>query len=111
MPKPMIPIWEKAVLSVEEAAAYGNISHQIIRGHALLAKIGKSTFPAFWVGDTLKVHREEFNEWLKEVAVGHQKLEIKTVTEMLKQVTEIKRGRPRKGRAVNDHETQVFKMQ
>ena len=40
--KETIPVYRKAVLSVEEAAAYGNISGLIIKAYALLAKINRS---------------------------------------------------------------------
>lgn len=99
MAKPEIPVWEKAVLSAEEAAAYGNISPQIVRAHAFLAKVGKSNFPAFWVGNTLKVHREEYNHWLKELAMGHCKLEIKTVQSIIAEANQpATPGRKRRNR-------------
>jgi hypothetical protein len=98
MSKLDIPLWEKAVLSVEEAAEYGNMSPQIIRGHAHLASLGKSNLPVFWVGCAVKIHREEFCEWLKELAMGHHRLEVKTVAAIVEQATQpVKPGRPRKG--------------
>lgn len=43
--KETIPVYRKAVLSVEEAAAYGNISGLIIKAYALLAKNKRGDFP------------------------------------------------------------------
>lgn len=92
-----IPVWVKAVLSVEEAAAYGNISPQLIRGFSALARAGRSDFPVFYSGDTLKIPRQAFERWLEELANDHKRLDLKIVRRMIVSLEEpIKRGRPRK---------------
>lgn len=99
-----IPIWNKAVLSSEEAAEYGNLALVQIQAHALLAKHGKSSFPCFWVGQSIKVHRKAFDKWLEDLALGHYVLELSKVKGIIEKLqnNELnvpkRRGRPRKDR-------------
>lgn len=97
-----IPIWNKAVLSSEEAAEYGNLALVQITAHAYLAKHGKSDFPCFWVGKSIKIHRKAFDKWLEELALGHYVLELARVKDIIKNINNSqaqivkRRGRPRK---------------
>lgn len=99
-----IPIWNKAVLSSEEAAEYGNLALVQIQAHAVLAKHGKSDFPCFWVGQSIKVHRKAFDKWLEDLALGHYVLELARVKETINNLDKVteqikkRRGRPRKVR-------------
>ena len=99
-----IPIWHKAVLTSEEAAEYGNLALVQIQAHAFLAKHGKSSFPCFWAGQSIKIHRQAFERCLEELALGHHVIELTRVRELIKNIdnmqNEVKkrRGRPRKER-------------
>lgn len=99
-----IPIWHKAVLTSEEAAEYGNLALDQIKAHAILAKHGKSDFPCFWSGQSIKVHRAAFEKWLEELALGHFVLELSKVKAIIDKLqnNELnvpkRRGRPRKER-------------
>lgn len=99
-----IPIWHKAVLTSEEAAEYGNLAVDQIKAHAILAKHGKSDFPCFWSGQSIKVHRAAFEKWLEELALGHFVLELSKVKAIIDKLqnNELnvpkRRGRPRKER-------------
>ncbi|PWM77021.1 MAG: hypothetical protein DBY32_09355 [Phascolarctobacterium sp.] len=97
-----VPIWNKAVLSSEEAAEYSNLALVYIQAHAYLAKCGQSDFPCFWVGKSIKVHRQALDKWLEELAYGHQVLELARVRNIIKNMDKLdgllvkRRGRPRK---------------
>ncbi len=94
-----IPIWEKAVLTAEEAAELSGVNISILRIHGHLAVLGQSEFPSFFVGNHMKVHRELFIKWLADIAKNHEKLELKTVKRVLEEATAPStRGRPRKNR-------------
>ncbi len=99
-----IPIWHKAVLTSEEAAEYGNLALVQIKAHAVLAKHGKSDFPCFFSGQSIKVHRLAFDKWLENLAMGHYVLELAKVKEIVHklQIGQMelpkRRGRPRKER-------------
>lgn len=94
-----IPVWRKAVLTVEEAAAYGNISQHLLRGFVALSRAGKSEFPVFYSGNSIKIPRVSFERWLESLGDGHVQLELKTVQRMVADLNESKkRGRPRKNK-------------
>ncbi len=100
MTNELIPIWEKAALTAEEAAAYMGVSRELIRALAHAAKHGMSDFPAFWVGKSIKVARPPLLSWLTDVAASHKNLKQATVmVENAKQMSEARgRGRPRRRR-------------
>lgn len=98
-----IPVWHKAVLTIEEAAAYGDMNQHLLRGFVALAKAGKSDFPVFEVGTSFKIPRVGFEQWLEKLGNEHTQLELKTVKRMIKSLQEgsltaKRRGRPRKER-------------
>lgn len=94
--KDLIPIWEKAALSVEEAAAYTGVGEGVIRALAHAAKHGRSDFPAFWIGKGVKIPRHALIDWLKDVAMSHRDLRRAEI--VVERVQEQRgRGRPRKG--------------
>ena len=94
MEKDLIPIWEKAVLTIEETSAYMGIGTEQIRA------LAHGDFPAFWVGKTIKVSRRALLQWLDDVAVSHRDLtKAAAMVENAKQMSEARgRGRPRKRR-------------
>lgn len=99
--KETIPVYRKAVLSVEEAAAYGNISGLIIKAYALLAKNKRGDFPCFWSGNTLKIPRVAFEKWLEYMGQKNECFEIKNIKAIIKNAQQQdapKIGRPRKQR-------------
>lgn len=99
--KETIPVYRKAVLSVEEAAAYGNISGLIIKAYALLAKNKRGDFPCFWSGNTLKIPRVAFEKWLEDMGRKNECFEIKNIKAIIKNAQQQdapKIGRPRKQR-------------
>ena len=99
--KETIPVYRKAVLSVEEAAAYGNISGLIIKAYALLAKNKRGDFPCFWSGNTLKIPRVAFEKWLEDMGQINESFEIKNIKAIIKNAQQQdapKIGRPRKQR-------------
>ena len=99
-----IPVWKKAVLSVSEAAEYSSLSPQLIRAFVALSKIAKSDFPFFMSGDTIKIPRISFEEWLESKGKEHATFELKVIQQLaegLTQKAEPKRGRPRKSRLVS----------
>lgn len=100
MGKELIPIWKKAALTVEEAAAYTGVRIELIRALAHAARHGMGDFPAFWVGKTIKVSRRALLQWLDDVAVSHRDLtKAAAIVENAKQMSEAHgRGRPRKRR-------------
>ena len=96
-----IPVWRKAVLTIEEAAAYGSIGQQLLRGFVVLAKAGKSDFPVFFSGTSIKIPRIGFEAWLERMGSEHTQCELKTVQRMIESLNEPdepKRGRPRKNK-------------
>lgn len=95
--KDLIPIWEKAVLTVEEAAALTGIGRDVIRAlaHQSLHSVGD--FPVFTVGTSLKIPRLSLLEWLSEAAAcGRNLKHVETAVEEAKKAAEGKRGRRRK---------------
>ena len=99
--KETIPVYRKAVLSVEEAAAYGNISGLIIKAYALLAKNKRGDFPCFWSGNTLKIPRVAFEKWLEDMGQKNECFGIKNIKAIIKNAQQQdapKIGRPRKQR-------------
>lgn len=100
MERDLIPIWEKAALSAEEAAAYMGVNRELIRALAHAAKHGMSDFPAFWVGKSIKVARPPLLSWIADVAVSHRDLkQAAAMVENAKQMSEARgRGRPRRRR-------------
>lgn len=57
----IIPIWEKAMLTVEEAAAYSNIGVNKIR---TLSDADDCTF-VLWVGNKRLIKRKAFDNYLQ----------------------------------------------
>ena len=98
MERDLIPIWEKAVLNLEETAAYMGIGVAQIRALAHAARHGMGDFPAFWVGTSVKVARLPLLSWIADTAMSHRDLKrAAKIVENAKQVeTARKRGRPRK---------------
>lgn len=95
-----IPVWRKAVLTIEEAAAYGNVGQQLLRGFVTLAKAGRSDFPVFFSGTDIKIPRVGFEAWLERMGNEHTQCELKAVKRMIDSLKdqEPKRGRPRKNK-------------
>ena len=100
MEKDLIPIWEKAVLTIEETSAYMGIGTEQIRALAHAARHGMGDFPAFWVGKTIKVSRRALLQWLDDVALSLLHLcNSAPMVENAKQMSEARgRGLPRKRR-------------
>lgn len=100
MEKDLIPLWKKAALTAEEAAAYMGVSRDLVRALAHAAKHGTGDFPAFWVGTSIKIARPSLLSWLADVAVSHKDLkQAAAMVENAKQISETRgRGRPRRRR-------------
>ena len=100
MERDLIPIWEKAALTLEETASYMGVGIGVIRALAHASKHGMGDFPAFWVGTTAKVARLPLLKWLADAATSHR--DLKRAVAMVKnaeQIGELRgRGRPRKRR-------------
>lgn len=99
--KETIPVYRKAVLSLDEAAAYGNISELIIKAYALMAKAKRGDFPCFWAGDTLKIPRVAFEKWLEDMGHKNECFEFKNIRAIIKNARDQdkpKVGRPKKQR-------------
>lgn len=98
MERDMIPVWEKAALTLEETALYMGVGVDTIRALAHAARHGMGDFPAFWVGTTAKVARLPLLKWLTDAATSHR--DLKQAAQMVKnaeQISEMRgRGRPRK---------------
>ena len=100
MASDLIPVWEKAALTIEETAAYMGVGVETIRALAHAAKHGMGDFPAFWVGTTAKVARLPLLNWLADVAASHSDLKRAAwMVENAERMSETRgRGRPRKKR-------------
>ena len=86
MERDMIPVWEKAALTLEETASYMGVGVDTIRALAHAARHGMGDFPAFWVGSTIKVSHRDLTK-------------AAAMVENAKQMSETRgRGRPRKRR-------------
>ena len=86
MERDMIPVWEKAALTLEETASYMGVGVDTIRALAHAARHGMGYFPAFWVGNNLKVSHRDLTK-------------AAAMVENAKQMSETRgRGRPRKRR-------------
>lgn len=98
MGKEPIPIWKKAALTVEEAAAYTGVRIELIRALAHAAKHGRNDFPAFWVGTSIKIARGPLLQWIADTAVSHKDLQhAAKIVENAEQLEMTRRrGRPRK---------------
>lgn len=98
MAKEVIPVWEKAALTIEETAAYMGVGEKIIRALVHAAKHGLNDFPAFWVGRVVKVARKPLLKWLEDMATSHR--DLKRAGQMVENAEKIgitrRRGRPRK---------------
>ena len=98
MAKEVIPIWEKAALTIDETAAYTGIGGKLIRALAHASLNERSDFPAFRIGVTVKIPRLALLKWLEDVSISHR--DIKRATEMVENAEQIqmirRRGRPRK---------------
>ena len=95
-----IPVWEKAALTIEETASYMGVHENLVRALANASKNDLNDFPAFWVGNAIKVSRRALLQWLDDVAVSHHDLtKAAAMVENAKQMSEVRgRGRPRKRR-------------
>jgi excisionase family DNA binding protein len=93
-----VPIWEKAVLTVEEAAALTGIGRDVIRALAHHALHGPGDFPVFTVGKSLKIPRLSLLEWLSDAAACGRNLKRAEMTAEAARKLPAggKRGRPRK---------------
>ena len=100
MERDLIPVWEKAALTLEETASYMGVGVDTIRALAHAARHGMGDFPAFWVGTTAKVARLPLLTWLADAATSHR--DLKRAEAIVANAKEIaaapKRGRPRKMR-------------
>lgn len=96
MAKEVIPVWEKAALTIEETSSYLGINENLIRALAHAAKHGLNDFPAFWVGRVVKVARKPLLKWLEDMATSHR--DLKRAGQMVENAVnmEMRRGRPRK---------------
>lgn len=101
MERDMIPVWEKAALTLEETASYMGVGIGVIRALAHASKHGMGDFPAFWVGTSVKVARLPLLTWLADAATSHR--DLNQAAQMVKnaeQISEMRgRGRPRKSLA------------
>ena len=92
-----VPIWEKAVLTVDETVELTGIGRDVIRALAHHALHGPGDFPVFTVGTSLKIPRLPLLEWLSEAAAcGRNLKRVETAVEEAKKAAEGKRGRRRK---------------
>lgn len=94
-----IPIWRKAVLSVEEASAYANgLNVAIIRAAAYRAiKYGDRSFCAYPSGNKICIPRVPFERWLEEQGWLHTQL---SRNEAIAECRELKEA-PRRTRSKN----------
>lgn len=58
----LVPIWEKAALTIEEAAAYSGIGQNKIRE---ISNDDKCTF-VLWVGSKRMIKRKPFERYLEQ---------------------------------------------
>lgn len=98
MERDLIPIWEKAVLTIEETASYMGVHENLVRALANASKHDLNDFPAFWVGRVIKVARKPLLKWLADAATSHR--DLKRAAQMVENAEKIgmtrRRGRPRK---------------
>lgn len=93
-----VPIWEKAVLTVDETVALTGIGRDVIRALAHHALHGPGDFPVFTVGTSLKIPRLSLMEWLSDAAACGRNLKRAEITAEAARKLPAggKRGRPRK---------------
>ena len=102
MPKEVevVPIWEKAALTVEETIAFTGIGRDTVRALVFAALNDVGDFPAFRVGKSIKVARLPLLDWLRDAALSHR--DLKRAEAIVAHAREMaaapKRGRPRKMR-------------
>lgn len=98
MERDLIPIWEKAVLTIEETASYMGVHENLVRALANASKHDLNDFPAFWVGRVIKVARKPLLKWLEDMATSHR--DLKRAAQMVENAAKMEiqrgRGRPRK---------------
>lgn len=94
----MIPVWEKAALSVEETIALTGFGRDTVRALTFAAMNNVGDFPAFRIGRSIKVARLPLLDWLRDVALSHRDLKRAEaiVTHAKEMAAAPKRGRPRK---------------
>ena len=94
----MIPVWEKAALSVEETIALTGFGRDTVRALTFAAMNNVGDFPAFRIGRSIKVARLPLLDWLRDVALSHRDLKRAEaiVTRAKEMASAPKRGRPRK---------------
>ncbi len=90
-----VPIWQKYLLTPDEAAALSGLSPSFIRHAGLRAKNDGYNFPCCWIGMHMKVNRILFEKWLIDKTDGHR--DFKTEW-LIKETDKPRRGRPRKVR-------------
>ena len=102
MPKEVevVPIWEKAALSVEETIALTGFGRDTVRALTFAALNDAGDFPAFRIGRSIKVARLPLLDWLRDAALSHR--DLKRAEAIVAHAREMaaapKRGRPRKMR-------------
>ena len=98
MAKEAIPLWKKAVLTIEETAAYTGIGERLIRSLVHASLHDRSDFPVFRIGDTSKIPRLPLLKWLEDAATSRRDLKrAAAMVENAEQMSEARgRGRPRK---------------
>lgn len=99
----VIPIWEKYVLSPEEASRLFSLPAEFFRLAGALTKAGAYDLPCFWVGSHLKINRLKTIEWINDKCYTGRE-DFKTslikqrVEEYKKELCTHRRGRKRKAR-------------
>lgn len=90
-----IPVWQKYVITPEEASSLFALPAEFFRLAGHLTKEGIYDLPCFWIGSHLKINRMKMIEWLNSKSDGRE--DFKTSL-LKKRVEELKNGLNKRGR-------------
>lgn len=118
-----IPIWEKAIITVQEASALaGGMNDAIIRLHAAQSMYyGRNYFECYKTGNKLCIVKDSFLKWLSLLGRRHEEFDLNRCREELQLIIKkeeqpqetiavVKRGRPRKNREVQYEQAERMRI-
>ena len=92
-----IPVWQKILLTPDEATELFGLSAQFFRVAGALTKNGQYDLPCCWMGSHLKINRPKLEKWLEDKSDGITDFKTSYLLEKIKENTP-RRGRKRKER-------------
>lgn len=96
--KETIPIWEKYLLTPEEASELVGLPASFFRMAGQLTRDRKYDLPCSWNGERLKINRVLLQKWLDSKSDGRTNFKMSFILKDIENRNSQQRGRPRKAR-------------